>query len=138
MKSTLILLGCIAYSAVAVSTSIKEKLGQAKKSNLAEQTCSCSLPGIASPGAGLPALSQAVYAGSSQGAQLSQGETLASSPDTLYSENCEQDVCACHQAVHSSHATATRIRTYAVNGTVNASESDLWAENGNASSSANG
>ena len=53
MKSTLILLGCVAYSALAVSTSIKEKLGQAKRNTLAEQAaavipCSCSLPVIGS------------------------------------------------------------------------------------------
>ena len=58
MKSTLILLGCVAYSALAVSTSIKEKLGQAKRNTLAEQSaavCSCALPGA--PGQGLPVLS---------------------------------------------------------------------------------
>ena len=71
MKSTLILLGCV-YSALAVSTSIKEKLGQAKKNALAEQACTCDL-GAGANGSGLPALGQAVYAGSSQTAEVSQG-----------------------------------------------------------------
>jgi hypothetical protein len=103
MKSTLILLGCIAYSALAVSTSIKEKLGQAKRNTLAEQTaatCSCTVP----PGVGgiQPNLGQAVLTGSSQGAQVSQGETLSSSPDTEYAENCEQAACSCHSSSHSA------------------------------------
>ena len=103
MKSTLIILGCIAYSTLAVSTSIKGKLSEAKKNTLAEQTaatCSCTVP----PGVGgvLPNLSQAVLTGSSQGAQVSQGETLSSSPDTQYSENCEQAACSCHAATHSA------------------------------------
>lgn len=71
MKSTLILLGCV-YSAVAVSTSIKEKLGQAKKNALAEQACVCDL-GAAPGGVELPGLGQAVYAGSSQTAEVTQG-----------------------------------------------------------------
>lgn len=137
MKSTLILLGCVAYSALAVSTSIKEKLGQAKRNTLAEQsTCSCVVP----PGVGgvLPNLGQAVLTGSSQGAQVSQGQTLSSSPDSQYAENCEQAVCACHSASHSGSSSASRIRTYKVNGTVDALEEDIFAESGTASSAANG
>ena len=98
MKSTLILLGCV-YSALAVSTSIKEKLGQAKKNALAEQACECSL-GAGELGAGLPALGQAVYAGSSQTAEVTQGESVRNVPDTQYSEVCQQAVCECNSGVH--------------------------------------
>jgi hypothetical protein len=100
MKSTLILLGCVAYSALAVSTSIKEKLGQAKRNTLAEQACSCSLPILPGAGAGLPNLGQAVYVGSSQGSSVSQGATVHSTPDTQYSENCAQAVCECRSSAH--------------------------------------
>ena len=138
MKSTLILIGCIAYSALAVSTSIKDKLSESKKT-LAQQTaatCSCTVP----PGVGgiLPNLGQAVLTGSSQGAQVSQGETLRSNTDSEYAENCEQAACSCHSATHSAQASATRIRTYSVNGTVDALENDIFAESGTAASSANG
>ena len=141
MKSTLILLGCVAYSALAVSTSIKEKLGQAKRNTLAEQSataqqCSCQVP--VGPGGVLPNLGQAVLTGSTQGSQVSQGESLSSAPDSEYSENCEQAACSCHSATHSATASATRIRTYLVNGTVDAEEQDIFAESGTASSSSNG
>ena len=72
MKSTLILLGCV-YSALAVSTSIKEKLGSAKKTLAEQAACTCTIGSGASAGNGLPALGQAVYAGSTQTAEVSQG-----------------------------------------------------------------
>lgn len=135
MKSTLILLGCV-YSALAVSTSIKEKLGQAKKSALAEQ-CSCDL-GAGAPGAGLPGLGQAVYAGSSQTAEVSQGQSVRNTPDTQYSEVCQQAVCECNQGAHQASLTATRTRVYSVNGTVDAEETDIFAAQGSAQHSASG
>ena len=124
MKSTLILLGCV-YSALAVSTSIKEKLGQAKKNALAEQACTCDL-GAGAPGAGLPGLGQAVYAGSSQTAEVSQGQSIRNTPDTQYSEVCQQAVCECHSAAHNANLSATRTRVYNVNGTVDAEETDIF------------
>ena len=96
MKSTLIILGCVAYSALAVSTSIKEKLGQAKKNALAEQACTCSLSGLPGAGHGLPNLSQGVYAGSSESSEVAQGQAIMSVRDTQYSEVCQQAVCECN------------------------------------------
>lgn len=138
MKSTLILLGCVAYSALAVSTSIKEKLGAAKKNALAEQTCSCSLGANGAPGAGLPSLGQGVYAGSSQSAEVSQGENLYSVPDTQYNEVCQQAVCECQNQAQQAAFTATRTRVYSVNGTVDASETDLFSAQGTAQAAASG
>ena len=125
MKSTLILLGCV-YSAVAVSTSIKDKLGAAKKNTLAEQACDCSLGG-AGAGAGLPALGQAVYAGSSQSAEVSQGQSIRNAPDTQYSEVCQQAVCECNNQAHSATLSASRTRVYNVNGTVDALETNIFS-----------
>ena len=69
---------------------------------------------------------------------MSQGTTLSSNTDSEYVENCEQAACACHTAVHSAAASATRIRTIVVNGTVDAEETDTFSESGTASSAAHG
>lgn len=139
MKSTLILLGCVAYSALAVSTSIKTKLGQVKQNALAEQaSCSCDLNGLPGAGAGLPSLGQGVYAGSSQTAEVSQGESVRNTPDTQYSEVCQQAVCECNNAVHSANLSATRTRVYSVNGTVDAEETNIYAAQGTAQHASSG
>jgi hypothetical protein len=138
MKSTLIILGCVAYSALAVSTSIKEKLGQAKKNALAEQACTCTLSGAVGAGNGLPSLGQGVYAGSSQSAEVSEGQAVMSVPDTQYSEVCQQAVCECNSQTQAAVLSATRTRVYTVNGTVDAAESDIFAAQGTAQQASSG
>ena len=127
MKQTLILLG---LSAVAfASTGIKNRLAQ-------QASCSCSLPG--GTGSGFPALGEGSFNGFSQAANVAQGSTLTTVPDTEVTEQSASECCSCNTGSHASASAAQRTRHYDITGSISIAESVEWSESGNSTAQSAG
>ena len=66
--------------------------------------CQCALTAN-STGAGLPSLGSATISGFSQGATVSQGEVVATTPDVEQVNNVVSESCKCETASHTKQRT---------------------------------
>jgi hypothetical protein len=103
MKQTLILLGLAA--GVICDSAIKQRLGQIKAKTLAEQSCSCTIPGSGS--GSLPGLSQGTYSNWAHGASATQGQTVQTIPSVASTETVLAADCECSSEVQASAASGT-------------------------------
>ena len=66
--------------------------------------------------------------GFEQRAEASNVVTLASVPDTAFTQICQSNCCECAEAVHASLSAATKNRTFTIAGAISVLETVEFAE----------
>ena len=95
--------------------------------------CSCDLPGEP-VGTIIPdTLGAGLLASWTGSAVQSTAESVVSVPDTEFTSECESACCACNAADHASESSATRKRTYVIDGSICVTETIEMTESGNGS-----
>jgi len=153
MQKTITLIALIGYTMAA--TGLKQRLAQTTAGQSVTPTmvlpptdpstppatppaagipeCSCDLPGE-EVGSHFPeTLGSGLLASWTGSAVQSTAESVVSVPDTEFTSECESACCACNAADHASESSATRKRTYVIDGSICVTETIEMTESGNGS-----
>jgi len=142
MQKTIALIALFGYTMAA--TGLKQRLAQTTVRDgdltmtpppaaAGVPECSCELPGE-EVGSHFPeTLGSGLLASWTGSAVQSTAESVVSVPDTEFTSECESACCACNAADHASESSATRKRTYVIDGSICVTETIEMTESGNGS-----
>jgi len=141
MQKTIALIALFGYTMAA--TGLKQRLAQTTvRGDDVTMTpppaagipeCSCDLD-TAAVGSHFPeTLGSGLLASWTGSAVQSTAESVVSVPDTEFTSEGESACCACNAADHASESSATRKRTYVIDGSICVTETIEMTESGNGS-----
>jgi len=141
MQKTIALIALFGYTMAA--TGLKQRLAQTTvREDEVVMTppptagipeCECDLD-TAAVGSHFPeTLGSGLLASWTGSAVQSTAESVVSVPDTEFTSECESACCACNAADHASESSATRKRTYVIDGSICVTETIEMTESGNGS-----
>jgi hypothetical protein len=139
MQKTIALIALFGYTMAA--TGLKQRLAQTTVRGEGEMPpagsgvpeCSCDLPGEPVGHIIPDTLGAGILPSWTGSAVQTTAESIVSIPDTAFESECESACCACNAADHVSESSATRKRTYDINGSICVTETIEMTESGNGS-----